>query len=187
MTLLGPDEFDKPKLHAEINQLNNQRFVCSLSAITAFGVITGWMISSDGAVKSLTFIVSILQMLVLFAIFWLSHALYGKLRTITAYFEEREASNWEQDWKTFTDESPRYWSYKKPQASMFIFLGAVSALFPFILCMIRGVESSPELWFARALTFAIGVAYMVFTIGMGFCGLFDREADAKKNWRKLNR
>jgi hypothetical protein len=44
MPLLGPNDDGRRKLHAEVNQLANQRFLVTTGAITVFGVIMALLV-----------------------------------------------------------------------------------------------------------------------------------------------
>ena len=65
MTLLGPTSEDLRKIHAEVNQVANHRFLITTLGITLFGVVMAWMIpdnppSTGGTVGGLVYTVSIL-------------------------------------------------------------------------------------------------------------------------------
>jgi hypothetical protein len=49
MPLQGPSQEDERKLHNEINQIVNQRFILTTLALTLFGVLIAWMVPKDAA------------------------------------------------------------------------------------------------------------------------------------------
>ena len=85
MVLLGPDTEDKSKIHNEINQIVNQRFILTTFAVTVFGVIIVWLLPGEKLVTgsimdSLTFIGSGVLLWLLFIIFVLGVVLRFFLR-----------------------------------------------------------------------------------------------------------
>jgi hypothetical protein len=70
MPLKGPNGEDERKLHAEINQIVNQRFILTTLALTIFGILIVLMVPKDtpisGANGEFPFAVSVILSLLLF-------------------------------------------------------------------------------------------------------------------------
>ena len=95
MPLNKPTTEDSQKLHSEINQLVNQRFVLTTLAVTIFGAFTAWQIqNAAGAATYATttwWFAGLLQVL-MFLLFLLGHFQTCMLRTITTYLDVTGAS-----------------------------------------------------------------------------------------------
>src|SRR2546422_6328502 len=127
---------DKRKLHAAINQIDNQRLWLTTLAITFFGTGIGWWLGKTTISASdprLPFIFSIFMMSVLFLIFLYSHFLKRMLRTFSTYLLVHEASSWEKDRYTFRRKfrAGVEW-HERAQTMIFLFLGIGTALLPWI-------------------------------------------------------
>jgi len=77
MSLKEPNNEDMRKVHGEINQIVNQRFLITTLAITMFGVIGAWMIPESTQkvgyeIPAFTFAASILLILYPLQIKWYS-------------------------------------------------------------------------------------------------------------------
>ncbi len=135
MSLKGPTTEDERKLHAEINQIVNQRFLLTTLALTLFGVLTAWMVpkeshdQADTAIGVFPFAISIVLSTLLFSIYLWSHLLKNTMRVFTSYLAVSGKSNWEIDWREFRKE--RYSAHTVPQTIMFIILVGMSVIFPF--------------------------------------------------------
>ena len=187
MSLLGPNEHDKEKLHSEVNQLVNQRLLITTLAVTVLGAATAWLIPrqtpiSPEPIGTFTYLASLLLTIVLFALFLLNHHLTGMLRLFTTYLDETGVSNWEKDWKQYRNKFS-YWGYTKPQTVVFLLLGAISLAFPFLLVIACRFTYEP---IGGAVACAVaGTVYMILVAGMGLKGWFAREDDIRRRWRKL--
>jgi Flp pilus assembly protein TadB len=185
MALKGPNEEDRRKLHAEINQIVNQRFILATSAITAFAALTVWMIPKDAQAQAdvggFPFIVSTILSLLLTAIYCLSHQLKNTMRVFTQYLAETESSDWDLDWAKYREQP--HSGYTRATASFFLVLNAVGFIFAFSLAYMYSVHFP-----CAALIFAVVVlvATEVLIYRMGYKSLFDNEGDIKKRWQELN-
>lgn len=188
MALLRPTTEDIRKLHTEVNQIINQRVTITTAAVTLLGVVLAWMIPKAtpapcSAVGGFVFFGSILLLLLLFVLFWFSYTLRSMLRIITNYFLVTEASNWELDWKTYRGEKVEV-IYTTSQTVIFLLLGLISLLFPFVLAAVYNQELAPRL----GLIFHIitGALYLIFVVGMGFFDWWSREKRAENIWKAIN-
>jgi hypothetical protein len=80
MILNGPTPEDKQKIHSEVNQIVNQRLLLTTLAVTIFGVMVAWIIPRPPPEQTTLFggfiyITAVLLVVVLFALFLLSHHL----------------------------------------------------------------------------------------------------------------
>src|SRR5574341_1837862 len=101
------DKADLQKIHNEINQIVNQRFVITTVAIAFFGVIVTLMNPKNNQIVdsenvAFIFIASILLTLSLLFFFSYSYWLKRQLRIFTTYLLVKKISNWERDWSEYT-------------------------------------------------------------------------------------
>jgi len=186
MPLSVPTTEDQRKLHAEITQIANQRFLLAIFAVTTFGVVEGWILPKlpTKLGGGFVFANSIILCLLIFSLFMLNYGLAQMQRVFTTYLIVTDASKWEQDWKRFRGERP-YWGYTRSFTLwVYVFLIIVSTGLPFIWPDIYGLQLRP-----------IGGAILLLVIG-SILGLLvavigrhgsAREADALASWHKLNR
>lgn len=184
--LIGPNSDDLKKIHAEVNQLVNQRFVLTTLAITVFSVVTALLIpkgtpQAGAPVGGLTFLLCTILSMVLFSLFLLSHLLKGMLRVFTTYLDVTGSSDWEKDWAKFRRTS--YLGYTRPQSLVFLILNFFATVYPLILSTVfsQVLEPAPGAWIAGIL----GVVVEVFIWGMAFQNWWDREEPAKTKWQGM--
>lgn len=120
------DSEDIRKLHAEINQLVNQRFTINTTAIAFFGVGNGWLLQK-GAAGSVWFSwLGFLVILLILSCLHLYSIYLGKiLRTFSTYLVARNVGLWETEWEAFR-EKWRYFSYTRASRYLFAVLGGLS-------------------------------------------------------------
>ena len=184
--LKGPTDEDVRKLHTEIAQIVNQRFLITIFAITVFGVIGGWLVPKDtppvgSDLGAFAFIGSILLTSLLFTLYLFTHFLRGILRTFTSYLLVTGKSSWEYDWEVYRQD--KYLAYTKAQTIVFLVLGFFSTIFPIILATVYSLNLTPQigLW----TDIAAGIAYFLFVLAMGFFGLCDPEPSAMERWKEI--
>ena len=187
MTLLGPNEHDTRKLHAEVNQLVNQRLLLTTLGITVFGVVIAWSLPTrenlPTTLDAFTYAVAILLTTLLFLLFLLTHQLTHMLRIFTAYLGLTGGSSWEIDWSWYRHKHHPL-GYTKPQGMVFLVLGVVSTAFPFVLLAVYPIEAGPMV--GVVLTILVGALYAAFVSGMAFSGWFAKEKDINLRWKELN-
>jgi hypothetical protein len=188
MTLQGPTPEDIRKIHAEVNQHVNQRFIVTTLAVSVFGVVVAWLLpktppTPGSSVGAFMIGGAILLLLLLFLLYWLSHLLRGMLRIHTTYLIVNNASGWEKDWAEYRKE--KYWAHTKPQTVVFMVLGLFATAFPFVLAAIFRLSLEPP---AGLIALAIlGLLYEVFVWLMGFHDLWSAEIKAQSRWEGLNK
>src|SRR5271165_2460819 len=135
MALKGPNEEDTRKLHAEINQIGNQRFILATSAITLFAVLTVWMIPKDAQAQAdvggFPFVISLILSLLLIAIYFWSHQLKNTMRVFTLYLVETKSSDWELDWIEYRRQP--HSAHTIPATTFFLTLNAVGFIFALLI------------------------------------------------------
>jgi hypothetical protein len=187
MPLIGPNDDDVRKLHAEINQIINQRFLLCTAAITIFGILLAWMIPKSAPppeqqMDSFIFIVATMLSIIIFSIYILSHALKRTIRILTNYLVVTKKSTWEIDFLRYRQES--YSLYSKPQTVIYLIINFVGSAFPYILIITYGLRigsiAAPLL---GAIVFSITELLIVL---IGYYELFDNERRSTERWNKLN-
>lgn len=186
MSVMGPTDKDITKLHSEVNQIVNHRFLLTTVAMTLFGVITTWQIpkgpqAGTGCVGVLPFSASIILIALLFILFLHSHLLTQMLRNITTYLMVTENSGWEHDWTEFRKEG--YLGYTKVQALVFLVLGFLSMIVPFVLAIAFSLDLEPLAGMFALIV--VGLIYIILIYGMAFCKWFDSEETVRKRWKEM--
>lgn len=190
---------DVRKLHAEINQLVNQRILVTTTAVTVFGVLNGWIATSEGPVNAFTFVASIMVLAFLFALFLVAFFLRRVTRRLTSYLRATKRSQWELDWQAFRRADPFYWAYTKVIGIVFVFLGAVQVIFPFVLAIIYGFGSQSAQGEAvrvvldEGLPLRVGIGlhvgafilYTIFVYGMSFRNWWEGEDKFEAGWQTV--
>ena len=190
MPLQGPTQEDLRKIHAEVNQLVNQRFLLTTAGISVFGVVLAWGIPRTAPVArtpigGFPIAVAALLLLLLFLLYLFSHHLRGMLRVYSTYLIVTQKSGWESDWEAYRAQNLRYWAYTKPQSIVFMVLGFFAALFPVLLAVFFSLRWEPALGLV-----VLGVCWVVYEIlvfRMGFRDLWSTETSAKTGWDELNK
>jgi len=187
MALQGPNTEDIKKIHAEVNQIVNQRLVITTLAVTVFAAMIAWLIpksppSPGSDIGTFVYIASILLTTVLFALFLLTRLLSQMLRIFTTYLYVTDVSSWEKDWVAYRDRFS-YLGYTRPQAIIFLLLGVVAAGFPFLLWAAYPVKLEPRA--GAILCAVIGGLYVVLVSGMGLARWGAKEGELRRRWREL--
>src|SRR5215471_19853857 len=119
MALLGPNSSDITKLHNAVNQCDNNRFLVVMATVSAFGVITGFILSNalstPPGTGGPTFIRPLVPVLCAFAnvvyivLYLMTLLILDDLTMLTAYLRYTKASRWEQDYKTYENSQYNHW------------------------------------------------------------------------------
>jgi len=176
---------DAKKLHAEINQIENQRFNLTTAALTIFGVVTAWLIPRDptllrGEVGRFACLGSIFLQTLLLVIFVVNHKFRLVTRTIACYLVLKHASQWEMDWNRFRGKGD--YGYSEWQVTLFIVLTALSAFWPLALGLLYDLklEPLPGIWVSGV----IGATYILIMVSHGLIGWDKRNLHIEERWRK---
>ncbi|QQR75980.1 MAG: hypothetical protein IPJ17_10550 [Holophagales bacterium] len=188
MPIERPKPEDQRKLHAEVNQLVNQRFLLTTLSITLFGALTAWQIpgqtpTATEPLGAFRFVVAWLTVVVLFLLFFLANRLGAAIRTISTYLVVTSASDWERDIERLR-QSGGHIGYTKPQAVVFLTLGVLSSAFPFVLwAAFPTYELQPR--GGVLITVILGLLYIIFVSGMAYGDWFNPDREAKARWESL--
>ena len=185
MALHTPNPEDQRKLHAEINQIINQRFLLTTLAVTVFGIIAAWLLPKErpqpgASVGLFTYAGSILLMTLLFVLFFFLHRLRAMSKTLAAYLILTKQSIWEEEWKKYRKDP--YFGYTELQAVVFLILGVLAVAIPFFLCLGFSLKLDPI--GGAAATGAVGIIYMVLVAGMAFRNWFYKKEAAWERWKQ---
>ena len=186
MALLEPLDKDVEKIHSEVNQLVNQRFILCTLAITIFCVFVAWLIprnvpKAQSTVGGFVYIVSILLSLMIFTIGLLHNLLKGMMRVFTSYLVVTEKSAWEIDWERYRKDP--YFGYSKAQTIVFLVLNIFAVLFPFIFAIVYSQSLEPTEGLVAMLI--VGTVVEISLYGMGFKGWGDIEHKAASKWKSM--
>ena len=181
-----PTAEDIRKIHAEVNQLLNQRFLLTTLSTTIFGVALSWLIPKEtplanSNLSNLSFALSLILSVVLFSLYLLHHFLRGMQILCTSYLATTNSSTWEKHWNTFRKKP--YYGYTKPQTVIFLILNAISTVFPYMLAL--AYSQKIESFILAFLSLAIGTVVEVMIYRMGFGQLFELRSGAETNWKSI--
>lgn len=180
---------DLTKIHSEILQLCQQRFLLCTAAVALFGGITAKLIpESLESIKPPVIVKvcmgSLVLNIVLLVLFVQSHLLRKMLRTYSTYLLATEASKWELDWKKFRKTYQHLAQYDT-MAHTYIFLGLclLSGSFPLVLALMVGLGLSPLGWLATAL--GGGLINIGFILTMGSRAWHHSESTVEERWKSV--
>jgi hypothetical protein len=189
MPLFGPTDEDLRKINLEVNQIVNQRFILTTLAISIFGVVLSIFIPREAPtgsdVGAFTYVGSIILLSVLLALFIYSYLLKRTLRVMTTYLIVTDRSSWEKDWQRFRNGGKKYPGYTRPHSFVFLFLGIVSAIYPYIISLSYGLTLRP--FEGLAIQIAFVVAYFLVIVFLGLSNGKDHEKDYRKRWEDMNK
>ncbi|MCH5146247.1 hypothetical protein JMF94_14280 [Desulfovibrio sp. UIB00] len=177
---------DIRKIHAEINQLVNQRFLITTLSVTISGVLLTMQIPRDAPVAgselgAFRYMLSYLSSVLILFLFLLCHFIKGMHRICTTYLCVMNKSKWESDWDIFREKP--YYGYTKPQAIIFMLLIAVMTSFPILFGFVCDLNFKP--YIGLFFLIAIGMFSELLIYCMSFRGLFELSSGALKRWREV--
>ncbi len=140
------DERDKQiedlrKIHAEVNQIVNQRFNLTTLSLVVLGAFSGLLtptlvqptLSASQKVL-LSEAVSVIEMTVFALLLWYFSTLSGMLRVFTTYLRSRKFSIWEADWAQYRENYHRYYhAYETSGVVILGLCGIVAWIYPGLL------------------------------------------------------
>jgi len=184
MSLETPSKEDIVKLHAEINQLINQRFTLNTLALTMFGVMSALIMpKSIGSIEAMraSFVSATMLVIFLGLLYFLSSLIYNMFRTFTVYLRMTKASNWEKDWHKYRKHNKRAAGYSTAYKVYFSALGLLSGLIPFYQYIKYDLT-----WPTFEGYSFITVLFLYFMIVIS--PIFTlRERDMEKKWKSVSR
>lgn len=127
---------DKTKLHNEINQTLNQRFVLATTGITVFGLFSAFLvpkgdIAPSGAELNLLYVGATFMLVFLGLLVYWASTLQNVMNMLGQYLLKCNASDWEKDVEQlFTGPIPHRSFYI---GRVFFFLGFASSCWPLLI------------------------------------------------------
>lgn len=177
--LKGPDNLDVAKLHSEINQIENQRFLLTTGAITAFAAILSFVVlksvpPSSSQVDAFSYVGSLLVVAILTVLYLYGVLMKRVLRIYTTYLRVTAKSGWEEDYAQYRYRHGTHrwyewrrwhWGYDQGQAFVFLILAVTGSLYPILLARAYGLGEGPSWGLpSDAATLAIFIVLVVWTI-----------------------
>ena len=182
------DVEDRRKLHAEINQIENHRFLLSTLAVTAFGVLGAWLVPRAAPepgtpVGGFVCAGALLLEVLLFVLFLLHQVFKLVMRSLATYLVVRDASQWEKDWRRYRRDRQDW--YSQAQTILFVILEASAAVFPLTLAYLFDLTWHPRegIW----LVLGVGEVFLLLMLALGIFGWLDREEKIESRWREILR
>jgi hypothetical protein len=185
---------DIQKIHTEINQIVNQRYLITALAVTIFGVIGAWLFPQQFSVIdqnsiSISFFGLIVLVLILIILFSVNINLKQMLRCLTAYLIKSDNSIWEKHWQIYRRE--KKYTYTKGIALIFSFLGIITLLYPFFIGFYNGsINFSLHIDITK-----LNLIFIVYSSFIGFYfaliimtslfGMFDNEDSELRKWDEI--
>lgn len=183
-----PNDEDLRKLHQEVNQIVQQRFLLTTVAIGVFGAMMAWAFPKgdpkpDTLVPLLTYLVCISLLFVLATLFSLHLCLKLFLRVLTTYLAETSASVWEIHWAAWRKKGKKYMGYSKPQTVVFLALGLLALLYPVFIGVAYHLRQE-RFW--MGMTSVAGVLYLLVAILFGlYYSMEGSELVYRERWREV--
>lgn len=181
-----PTNEDVRKLHQEVNQIWQQRFLVTTLAVTVFGVMIGLSVprtqpDAGSPVGAFPYVVSISLNLVLLSLVLLHASLKRYARFLTTYLLVSGISKWESDIEGYRK---RYWylGYTLPQTFVFVLLGAFATLYPKGYTWIYSQTGDSTLEWAAI---SVGLVYVGIAVFAAYSKKMNTEPDAEQRWKSL--
>jgi hypothetical protein len=186
---LKPTALDVEKIHLEVNQIMNQRFVLTTFAVTVFGAIVAWLLQKTpmpgGPVGTFVCAVSMVSTVFLFTMSWLHLCLKKYARVLTTYLRVSKQSGWEVDWAEYRiGKHFTYTGYQYPQTWVLALLGVLAGGYPIGILLLYSLRWEPLVGIVLA-TLA-GVGNVSFILKTGFSNPDEYESFIHDHWTELN-
>jgi magnesium-transporting ATPase (P-type) len=194
---------DIKKIHSEINQISNQRFILNTFAVTVFGAIISIGVNkliSDQTQQSYDFscLLSVLLNAALITIFNFNYHLSTMLCTYATYLVVKYNSEWELDWKKYRTYSEnacqgsygdadgclkqRYVAYSFLSASSFTILCIISTVMPTLMMKFVNTKIETNWW--TIISIISGIMSLRF-IWKRLDRRSEKEEIIKHNWERV--
>jgi hypothetical protein len=178
---------DQRKLHSEILQTINQRFLTTTAAVTLFGVVTS-VAAQNARSERLVLLLSAILTTSLFVLYVHSHFLRKATLTLATYLVLRGWSEYEQDLAEYRRQAPHkalFGSYTNAQTPIFLALTIAGAALPYLVAFAG--ERQIEYDCATHAAGIVGLVFAFMIAGMGFRSWFIESEDIEKKWRHILR
>jgi hypothetical protein len=175
---------DTRKIHLEINQIVNQRFLLITAAITLFGVVITQMIPKDMSnvrqYIGLMRIEVVLLLIFLLVFFRFSLLLRRSLRLFATYLIVKKASAWEADWEKFRVTGVRV--YTHAHTDIFLLLGFLTTALPIAIAWNARILNKGR--FGLFIQLIAGALYLILVWGAGRRHWFQSRENLAERWRQ---
>jgi len=188
-----PTPEDVKKIHDEINQIVNQRFLVTTLAITSFGVIGAWIVRENLG-GTLIFAVSLLLSSLICMLSFFNHSLKKTLRIFTTYLIASESTMWENHWMMYRGADPNKITrvYTKTQTKIFITLGFFSLILPIAITIVNNLgnldfllkPSSPLIYIGLVVFFIINSIFLFIEYHLGY-RIPDNDNELIEKWNRI--
>ena len=184
---LDSEKADVAKLHGEINQLVNQRFLLTAGAITAFALLSrGIILRHDDPSYYLANTAAYAGLgLVLIVLYIQSRKLRTAIRIYSTYLRARNLSLWETDWKNFRDNDKTSYIAKSDLAAHNLIFAALSLASLFFGVLLLTYLYPHEPMFFTCISWSLGVlanAYLFFNVTKYGLNPTYEEEDIRTDW-----
>lgn len=188
---------DTSKLHAEVNQIMQQRFALATFAVGIFGAMLAWGLPvkpiKGATIDSISYLVSCTLNAVLAGLFILHLFLKLYARVLTTYLSviksllkdapNSNTTDWETDWGMWRKEGYTYFGYTWPQVGVFVILVLMSTLYPVAVAWAYGLKLNTN-WFAHT-THIVGGVECLLMICLGVYQVKGQEPRCEKHWQSV--
>jgi hypothetical protein len=183
-----PSTEDTRKIHAEINQIVNQRYLLATFSITMFGAMLALFFpknlpNPNEAVGSIVIGGCILLIFLLLLVYIISHLLLGKLRVLSSYLRATDSSVWEIHWEKYNRKFPEKWGYTRAITLVFMMLGLTAFGMPFFIAITH------DLYVPRSvISAALWIVFIVYEVTLyllGFKYYHKIGSDSYELWKKI--
>ncbi len=179
VSLRKPNREDRRRLHAAINQRVAQRFLLTLVATVLSQLGLVYLITSE-TLNLHTFAISILMLLGLSMLYFISHCLKCAIQRHATYLRLTGASRWERHLAAY-DLRFRTRMFTIPHAAIFMGLGALAGLWPFIPLG----KTSGELSILRLLLLLATVGYAALVVGLAWRYRAEVADRLEQQWKEI--
>jgi len=156
INLREPTPADVSKLHSEINQYINQRLTVTTTAITIFGVFTGWMVTQDD-IKDKIPQIPLALLAIIAVLFLYCQVILWNIRIIASYLRVTGKSTWERAYDEYYNKQKKnrlHLDQDNLFKLTFAFLGFLNG----ILCLLLdGFSCNSIMVFIVAIIYSWGV------------------------------
>jgi len=195
--LLKPTTEDINKLHAEINQYINLRFLVVMTAVSLFGVLAGFILASvvansgQNSASAITPLISVVSIIIYIMLHILTGLLFQDLTLLTSYLRITGSSKWEIDYFEY-ENSPhaKWWKFGLDRTIHFTFCLLVILTFVLSLCIawVFGhidSESYQRAYYLNVIVFIFAIIYLLMS-AFGKVPFRRTEKEWEKIWKKID-